>query len=141
MNSHARAACQSRSNGRQGDLELATDFGERQAGKEAQFGNAGLACVELSQLGQRAIEVRHVHLVCRRSRERIAEGDAGPLPRSLAGAAGAGLVDEDAPHHLRGDAKELSVVPPDRKVAQDDLYVSRRGHLWEPWSAAGTRSR
>src|SRR6185369_2147127 len=103
--------------GGEGDAERGGRFGDAHAGEVAQLDESRLARIDRREPRQRLVEGEHVHVVGRGDGvRRITEGDlragAAPLERS----ASASVIDEYAPHHLRGDGEELGPALPARVV-------------------------
>lgn len=91
--------------------------------KKAQFDNAALPRIESGELVERVIESHYIDFGL------LGESDLGieTQPRSpgaaLGGPAVSGVVNENVPHDLRGDAKKMSAIFPLRLLLLNEAKI------------------
>ncbi len=112
--------------GRGRDAEHGGGFLDREPAEEAQLHDAGLDLVELFQSLQCLIERQRIDDVDRRlgrHRLRVLERHVHRAAAALVPQLAARVIDEDAPHHLRGDGEEMSAILPVDVALIEQLHV------------------
>ena len=112
MNSQARAACQSRSTVASEIPRASPVSSSDRPPKNRSSAIWLFRGSNAASCGQRGIEIQDVDICRRRHDSERVQRDARPLPGSFGPPPRAGAIDEDAAHHLRGDAEELRPVVP-----------------------------
>lgn len=85
---------------------------QSEAAEEAHFDDGALLLVELGECGEGVIEGDNLDTFARRDMEAFVKGERFHFSAALFTVFGAGVIDQDAAHDLRGDALEVGAVLP-----------------------------
>src|SRR5688572_30690537 len=117
---------------RRGNPQRFSSLFDIEAAEEAQFDNLGLTRIQLFEPGQRLVDLNQI-------RGAIFGDNKSFIERSLVYAAAAlftaprfGIVQQDAPHDLRGDSEKVSAILPADVPLIHQLeigFVDERGGL------------
>jgi hypothetical protein len=102
------------------------DFGrflDGESSKVAQLHHAALAAVEPGQFVERLVQGEEIDVAGGRFRHAFVERHAQRLPAALGEAAAAGVVHQDAPHHLRAQRQEVRAALAAKPPGTDQLEV------------------
>src|SRR6185503_3080001 len=99
-------------------------FVNTQASEEAQLDNSTLPFVEFGKTLQRIVEREQVTILFRGDRHRFVQRDLKCFCVFSDAWSTSSEVDQDASHHLRGNAKEVCAILPAHCFPIDQTYVS-----------------
>src|ERR1051325_9608125 len=97
------------------------DFLNRKTRKEAQFNNSALSWVDLLQLLQTSVESQQLARLLWRKHEGLIQRDLLPGPAPFFSVPVAGMINQNATHHLGGSRKKVGAILP---LARGRLKVS-----------------